>query len=57
VSSRYCHASRIYVTPGDTVYAGDVLALAGSTGISTGPHLHYELLMDGEKVDPLAYLP
>lgn len=57
VSSRYCHASRLYVTEGDSVVAGDVLALAGSTGISTGPHLHYELLMDGEKVDPLAYLP
>ena len=57
VSSRYCHASHLYVTPGDTVLAGDVLALVGSTGISTGPHLHYELLMDGEKVDPLGYLP
>ncbi len=57
VSSRYCHASRLYVTEGDAVYAGDVVALVGSTGVSTGPHLHYELVMDGEKVDPLAYLP
>jgi len=57
VSSRYCHASRLYVTPGDSVYAGDLLAQVGSTGISTGPHLHYELFIDGERVDPLAYLP
>lgn len=57
VASRYCHASTIYVTAGDTVYMGDVIALVGSTGLSTGPHLHYELLMNGEKVDPVSYLP
>lgn len=57
VLSRYCHASRLYVTDGDTVLAGDTIALVGSTGISTGPHLHYELVMDGERVDPLGYLP
>lgn len=57
VISRYCHASRLLVRDGEEVYAGDLIALAGSTGISTGPHLHYELLIEGEKVDPLPYLP
>ena len=57
VASRYCHASQLLVAAGDTVTAGDVIALAGSTGQSTGTHLHYELFFDGEKVDPLAYLP
>ncbi|MDP2304587.1 MAG: M23 family metallopeptidase [Pseudomonadota bacterium] len=57
VTTRYCHASRFTVAEGDLVVAGDVIALVGSTGMSTGPHLHYELLIDGEKVDPLEYLP
>lgn len=57
VSSRYCHASRLLVAVGDQVKFGDVVALVGSTGVSTGPHLHYELFFDGEKVDPLPYLP
>lgn len=57
VTTRYCHASRLNVGPGDLVVAGDVIALVGSTGMSTGPHLHYELHIDGEKVDPLEYLP
>lgn len=57
VASRYCHASQLLVAAGDQVHVGDLLALAGSTGVSTGPHLHYELFFDGEKVDPLAYLP
>ncbi len=57
VTTRYCHASRFTVAEGDLVAAGDVIALVGSTGMSTGPHLHFELLIDGEKVDPLEYLP
>lgn len=57
VVTRYCHASRLLVAEGDEVWAGDPVALAGSTGISTGPHLHFELLIEGEKVDPLPYLP
>jgi hypothetical protein len=57
VTTRYCHASRLLVGAGDQVAAGDVIALVGSTGQSTGPHLHYEILLDGEKVDPLEYLP
>lgn len=57
VSSRYCHASQILVEEGQEVLAGQVIALVGSTGISTGPHLHYELYIDGERVDPRPYLP
>ena len=57
VTTRYCHASRLLVDAGDLVATGDVIALVGSTGMSTGPHLHYEILVDGEKVDPLPYLP
>lgn len=57
VISRYAHASRLLVEPGDAVTAGDVIALVGSTGSSTGAHLHYELRFDGESVEPLEYLP
>lgn len=57
VGTRYCHASRLLVAAGDQVEAGDLIALVGSTGISTGPHLHFELFFDGEQVDPLPYMP
>ncbi len=57
VTTNYFHASRVLVEEGDQVAAGDVIALVGSTGMSTGPHLHFELVVDGEKVDPLEYLP
>lgn len=57
VQTRYCHASELLVMPGDSVQTGDTVALVGSTGLSTGPHLHYDLIIDGERVDPLDYLP
>lgn len=57
VVTRYAHASRLLVEAGDAVEAGDPIALVGSTGMSTGPHLHYEIFFDGEQVDPLDYLP
>lgn len=57
VATRYCHASRLLVEAGELVTAGDVVALVGSTGQSTGPHLHFEIFFDGEKVDPLEWLP
>lgn len=57
VTTRYHHASQVLVSEGDLVAAGDVIALVGSTGMSTGPHLHFELVIGGEKVDPLPYLP
>lgn len=54
----YAHASQIEVAAGDVVEAGDVVASSGSTGYSTGPHVHYEVRVNGEQVDPLeAVLP
>ncbi len=52
----YGHASKLKVTVGDHVQVGDLLALVGSTGNSTGSHLHFEIRIDGKTVDPLAYL-
>ena len=51
--SRYAHASQTLVETGWTVRRNEVIALSGSTGRSTAPHLHFEILLDGEAVDPL----
>lgn len=51
----YGHASRLCVSKGDTVKRGDVIAKVGSTGRSTGPHLHFEVRKDGAYVDPMSY--
>ena len=48
----YCHLSRIDAETGDTVGAGDTIGLVGSTGMSTGPHLHFEVRVDGIRCDP-----
>jgi len=56
VSTRYGHLSRILVAKGQKVADGDVIALSGSTGRSTGPHVHYEVRLGGKAVDPLRYL-
>lgn len=53
----YGHASRLYVTDGDVVRSGQPLAAAGSTGNSTGPHLHFEMRRQGTPVNPLQFLP
>lgn len=50
--SMYGHASRLLVQPGDSVVAGQVIALSGSTGRSTAPHLHFEILREGRALDP-----
>ena len=55
-STVYGHNSSIAVSPGEYVAQGQVIAYAGSTGWSTGPHVHFELLINGVNVDPLAYL-
>ncbi len=50
--TRYCHCDEILVSKGERIKAGDVIALVGETGRATGPHLHFELLLDGEAADP-----
>ncbi len=52
----YGHNSQLLVSKGDEVKAGDVIALSGSSGRSTGPHLHYEIHLNDTAVDPLKYL-
>ncbi len=52
----YCHLSRASVRPGDAIRKGDEIAAVGSTGESTGAHLHYQLMHDGVAVDPLPFL-
>ena len=56
VTSRYAHLSSIAVVAGQEVKAGAVLGRVGSTGRSTGPHLHYETRMNGDAVDPQRFL-
>ncbi len=56
VTTRYAHLSSIAVAPGQTVAAGALIGRAGSTGRSTGAHLHYETRIDGEAVDPQRFL-
>ena len=52
----YMHASSLLVSPGQTVSAGDVIAKVGSTGISTGSHLHFGVSLNGSYVSPWSYL-
>lgn len=56
VTTRYAHLAAISVTPGQTVAAGAVLGRVGSTGRSTGAHLHYETRIDDEPIDPQRFL-
>lgn len=56
VYTRYAHLKSTIAKNGDVVKAGDVVALMGSTGRSTGPHLHLEVLVSGQKVDPLPFI-
>jgi murein DD-endopeptidase MepM/ murein hydrolase activator NlpD len=53
----YGHMSRIYVSAGQTVSKGQVIGLLGSTGYSTGPHLHFEIRKNGKPVNPRPFLP
>jgi murein DD-endopeptidase MepM/ murein hydrolase activator NlpD len=56
LTSRYGHMSAITVRPGQRVKRGDVIGRVGSTGRSTGPHLHYEVRVDGEPLNPVGYM-
>ena len=54
--TRYAHNSRVMVAAGDTVQRGQAIAVVGSTGRSTGPHVHFEVLKDGRQIDPMAFI-
>jgi murein DD-endopeptidase MepM/ murein hydrolase activator NlpD len=56
MTTLYAHQSRVAVSGGKQVSRGDVVGYVGSTGFSTGPHLHFEVRLDGEPVDPEGYL-
>ena len=56
VTTLYAHASRLDVAENQTVRKGQVIAAVGTTGLSTGPHLHFEVRQSGEPVDPLNYI-
>lgn len=56
LTTRFGHLARIGVRPGQRVAAGDVIGSVGSTGRSTGAHLHYETRIDGAPVDPQRFL-
>ncbi len=56
IETLYCHCSEILVNEGESIEQGAVIALVGSTGYSTGPHLHFEVRMNEESIDPLPLL-
>jgi murein DD-endopeptidase MepM/ murein hydrolase activator NlpD len=56
ISTRYAHMSAILVSVGQSVVPGTVVGRVGSTGRSTGPHLHYETRIEGDAIDPIRFL-
>jgi murein DD-endopeptidase MepM/ murein hydrolase activator NlpD len=56
IVTKYAHCSKIVVRQGEKVKRGQIIANVGSTGLSTGPHVHYEIHVNGKVVDPLTYV-
>ncbi len=56
IRTKFAHCSKILVRPGQRVRRGDVIAQVGNTGLATGPHLHYEVHVQGRPVNPLRYV-
>ncbi len=54
--TRYGHLMALFVGKGESVKPGQLIGLSGNTGRSTGPHLHYEIIVEGKKIDPLLFL-
>ena len=57
ITSRYAHLSKFSVKVGDTVKQGQEVGKVGNTGVSTGPHLHFEIRINGNSIDPLSKVP
>jgi murein DD-endopeptidase MepM/ murein hydrolase activator NlpD len=57
IETYYAHLSQVLVVPGQEVRRGQVIALSGGTGRSTGPHVHYEVRLHGTPLNPYSFLP
>jgi murein DD-endopeptidase MepM/ murein hydrolase activator NlpD len=57
LTSHYAHCDKIKIRPGQRVKAGQIISYVGSSGLSTGPHLHFEIRVDGEPRNPESYIP
>ena len=55
-TTRYGHASKLLVRPGQAVVRGDIIAQVGSTGLATSSHLHYEVRLNGQPQNPMNYV-